>query len=75
MREATTIQLEKKVAKELKEAKEYPEQTYNALIEKMVKTFTRAKRTDQYDKFLHEMQKKKMKELWDNKDDEAWEHA
>ncbi len=24
----------------------------------------------QYDKFLHEIQKPKMKELWDNKEDE-----
>jgi len=28
----------------------------------------------QYDKFLEEIQKPKMKELWDNKEDEAWEH-
>jgi len=30
---------------------------------------------DQYDKFLHVAQKQKMKELWDNKEDEAWEDA
>ena len=71
----TTIQLDKRVIKELKEVKEYPEQTYNTLIQKMVESFKKAKERDQYDKFLHEIQKKKMKELWDNKEDEAWEHA
>ena len=71
----TTIQLDKKIVKELKDVKEYPEQTYNALIQKMVEHFKEAKERDQYDKFLHEVQKKKMKELWDNKPDEVWEHA
>jgi hypothetical protein len=27
------------------------------------------------DKFLHYAQKDKMKELWDNKEDEAWERT
>ena len=29
----------------------------------------------QYDEFLHKVQQPKMKELWDSKDDEAWEKA
>ena len=28
-----------------------------------------------YDEFLHKIQKAKMKELWDNKEDEIWETA
>ncbi|MBI4176240.1 MAG: hypothetical protein HY518_03480 [Candidatus Aenigmarchaeota archaeon] len=75
MAETTTIQLEKKVVKELKGVKEYPEQTYSALIKRMVETYRKAKERDQYDKFLHEIQKQKMKELWDNEEDEDWEHA
>lgn len=71
----TTIQLDKRIVKKLKEAKEYPEQTYNTLIEKMAETFKKAKGKDQYDKFLHHIQQHKMKELWDNKDDEDWEHV
>ena len=67
--------LYKSVVKKLKEVKEYPEQTYNALIEKMVETFKRHKERDQYDKFLHTIQKQKMKELWDNKEDEDWENV
>lgn len=33
------------------------------------------KEQNKYDKFLHKIQQAKMKELWDNKEDEAWENA
>lgn len=69
----TTIQVNKKVVKELKEVKDYPEQTYNALLAKMIRTYKDAKARNQYDEFLHKVQQKKMKEIWDNKTDEAWE--
>ena len=40
----------------------------------MIKNFKNVKERDQYDKYLHVIQKKKMKELWDNKeDDEEWD--
>ena len=71
----STILLRGDVIKMLKEAREHPRQTYNELIEKMLKIFLRVKQNDQYDKFLHEIQKEKMKEIWDNKEDEAWEDA
>ena len=71
----STIQLKEKVINEIKKAKEYPRQTYNELLFKMTKVFVELKKKDQYDKFLHEIQKPKMKELWDNKEDEAWENA
>ena len=29
----------------------------------------------QYDEYLHKIQQLKMKELWDNKEDGAWENA
>ena len=32
-------------------------------------------KNDNYDKFLHEIQKSKMKEIWDNKHDEIWEEV
>ena len=73
MSEVSTIQLEKEVIAQLKKAKEYPRQTYNELIAKMAKLFTGRK--NQYDEFLHKIQQPKMKELWDNTADEAWEHA
>lgn len=72
---ATTIQLNKDLVEALKESKEYPRQTYNELINKMVTLFQRAKKSNQYDEFLHKIQQPKMKELWDNKEDEAWENA
>ena len=72
---ATTIQIEKNLVDSLKEIKEYPRQTYNELIQKMIQIFKSMKERNQYDEFLHKVQKAKMKELWDNKEDEAWENA
>ena len=75
MADISTIQLTKDVIEELKKAKEYPRQTYDELISKMAKHFTRARERNQYDEFLHKIQQPKMKELWDNKEDEEWERA
>ena len=33
------------------------------------------KKRNSYDEFLHKIQKQKMKEVWDNKEDENWENA
>ena len=41
----------------------------------MAKIFCEVKKRNQYDEFLHKIQKEKMKELWDNKEDEEWENA
>jgi hypothetical protein len=72
----STIQLDKNVINELKKAREHPRQTYNELLLKMVRLFTKIKEQEnQYDKFLHRIQQPKMKELWDNKEDEDWENA
>ena len=75
METPTTIIVDKKLLEDLKKAKEYPRQTYNELLKKMIELFAKLKERDQYDKFLHEVQKSKMKEIWDNKEDEAWENA
>ncbi|MEK6862479.1 MAG: hypothetical protein AABY07_11055 [Nanoarchaeota archaeon] len=75
MKNGSTIQLEKKVIEQLKKAKEYPRQTYNELLDKMSKIFIGIKERNQYDEFLHKIQQHKMKELWDNKEDEVWENA
>ncbi len=77
MAEESTIMLERKIIHKLKEAKEYPRQTYNELINKMTSLFIAIKRQKEgnYDRFLFEIQKNKMKELWDNKYDEIWEKA
>ncbi|MFH1399760.1 MAG: hypothetical protein ABIG95_06665 [Candidatus Woesearchaeota archaeon] len=71
----TTIQLDKEVVSSLKQIKEYPRQTYNDLVKDMIQVFARVKQRNQYDEFLHKIQQVKMRELWDNKEDEAWENA
>ena len=75
MDDTTTVQLEKSVVESLKSSREYPRQTYNELISHMIIVFREVKKRNQYDEFLHKVQQHKMKELWDNKEDEAWEHA
>lgn len=75
MSEATTVQLDKSLVESLKKLKEYPRQTYNELIARMIEIFKNARLRNQYDEFLHKVQQQKMKELWDNSHDEAWENA
>jgi rRNA pseudouridine-1189 N-methylase Emg1 (Nep1/Mra1 family) len=75
MNSPTTIQLDKSVVKSLKQIREHPRQTYNELISRMIELFKNVKKRNQYDEFLHKIQQQKMKELWDNKEDEAWEDA
>jgi len=75
MSNVTTIQLNKSIVKALKELKEYPRQTYNELILHLVEFVKKTKMRNQYDEFLHKIQQSKMKELWDNKEDEVWEDA
>jgi len=72
---ATTIQISEKLRIKLQEAKDTPRQTYEELILEMITVFERIKKNNEYDKFLHNIQKNKMKELWDNKKDEVWENA
>jgi len=75
MNQESTILLDKQVIAKLKEAKEYPRQTYNELLDKMARLYISLKKQKegQYDRFLFEIQKKKMRELWDNEYDEVWE--
>jgi hypothetical protein len=73
MVEQSTIMLDKKIIELLKEAKDEPRQTYNELLKKMAMVFIKLKERNQYDEFIHKIQQPKMKELWDNKEDEIWE--
>ena len=73
--EVTTIQLTKSVVKELKIIRKYPRETYNETILNLIKTAKEAKKRSQYDEFIHRIQQTKMKELWDNTEDEAWADA
>ena len=73
--EITTIQLKKSVVKQLKDIRKYPRETYNETILNLIKNVKEAKKRRQYDEFLHRVQQAKMKELWDNDEDEAWGDA
>lgn len=73
--EVTTIQLKKALVKELKNIRRYPRETYNETISNLIKVAKESKTRRQYDEFLHTIQQLKMKELWDNQEDEAWDHA
>jgi hypothetical protein len=70
--DVTTIQLKKSVVKELKNIRKYPRETYNETISDLIKTAKESQKRRQYDEFLHRIQQAKMKELWDNEEDEAW---
>lgn len=73
--EKSTILLDKKIIELLKKSREHPRQTYNELLEKMATIFIKMKQKNQYDEFLHKIQQPKMRELWNNKEDEDWEKA
>ena len=75
MKEATTIQVKKSVVKELKSIRKYPRETYNEIISDLIKIAKDSKKRRQYDEFIHKIQQAKMKELWDNEEDEAWKDA
>jgi hypothetical protein len=75
MKEATTIQLKKSVVKELKSIRKYPRETYNETISDLINLAKESKKRTQYDEFIHKIQQAKMKELWDNQEDEAWQDA
>ncbi|HIH39894.1 TPA: hypothetical protein HA219_04210 [Candidatus Woesearchaeota archaeon] len=69
----TTIQLSKKTVELLNKSKDHPRQTYNELVEHMAKIHLVAKKATNYDRYIHEIQKEKMKELWDNEiDNQVW---
>ena len=56
-------------------SEEEQEKTYNELIEQMITVFKKVRENNQYDEFLHKIQQQKMKELWDNKEDEVWDNV
>ena len=68
---STTIQLKKSTVKELKNIRIYPRETYNETITNLVNFAKESKTRRQYYEFLHRIPQAKMKDLWDNKEDEA----
>ena len=70
--EVTTVQLDKAVVRALKRIKRYPRETYNDVIMGLIKN---AEEVKEFDRFVQESQKAKMKELWGEGDYSAWENA
>ena len=76
MKEATTtIKLKKSVVKELKNIRKCPRETYSETILNLIELAKESKKGTQYDEFIHKIQQVKMKELWDNPEDEVWNSA
>ncbi|MEK6859065.1 MAG: hypothetical protein AABX53_04110 [Nanoarchaeota archaeon] len=75
MADTSTVLLDKRIIELLKKAKEYPRQTYNEVLKKVLTTYLALRTRNQYDEFLHTIQQPKMKELWDNAADDAWDHV
>ncbi len=73
MSELTTIQIRKSTSRSIKETMIYRRETYDEAIVRLVELFNSVERKNQYDEFLHKVQQKKMRELWDNEDDGEWD--
>ena len=73
MSEFTTVRVDTDVLSALNRLKKHPRESYNEVISELVEL---ARDSDKYhDRFLNQIQKTKMKELWDNREDEAWDRA
>ncbi len=75
MGDLTTIQIRKSTSRSLKETMIYRRETYDEAIVRLVGLFNSVERKNQYDEFLHKVQQRKMRELWDNEDDEEWDNV
>ncbi|MFT4250797.1 MAG: hypothetical protein ACMXYD_05540 [Candidatus Woesearchaeota archaeon] len=69
----TTIQISKETRDLLKQAKDYPRQTYDDLLRRLARAKASLRQQNQYDKFLHNVQQVKAQELWDNEEDSFWD--
>lgn len=73
MSDFTTVRVNVDVLEALNKLKKHHRESYNEVISELVDF---AKQSTKYrDRFLIQVQKIKMRELWDNKEDEAWERA
>jgi predicted CopG family antitoxin len=73
MSEYTTVRIETKVLESLYRLKRHPRESYNEVISDLIEF---VKDSEEFHrKFVSAIQKTKMKELWNNKDDEGWERV
>ncbi len=71
----TTIQIKKDTAQLLKANRDHSRDSYDDIIRKLLQFYENAKTHNQYDEFLHKIQQMKMRELWDNDEDDAWDQS
>jgi hypothetical protein len=70
--DVTTIQLKKSVVKVLNSMKNYERETYSELIQGLIDFVKSDARKKEYADFIKFAQEKRMRDLWDNKEDEVW---
>lgn len=70
--EVTTIQLKKSLVKVLNGMKNYERETYSELVQGLIDFVKSDARKKEYADFIKLSQEKKMKDLWNNKEDEVW---
>ncbi len=73
MSEYTTVRVDTDVLESLAKMKKHPRESYNEVIAELVELAKSPNK--EHERFFSEIQKAKMKELWGNKEDEAWERA
>lgn len=71
----TTIQLKRSVVKALNGVKKYDRETYNEVILDLINFVKSTKMSEQYNEFIEMAQRQKMREMWENREDEVWENA
>lgn len=69
----TTILIDKSLVKDIKKVKDYPRQTYNEIIRRLLDVYILFKDTQIDTANIHTLQNSKMTELWDSKEDEIWD--
>ncbi len=69
----STILIEKKLIKDIQKAKDYPRQTYNEILRKMLDLYILFKGVQVDTANIHSLQKSKMSQLWNSKEDEVWD--
>lgn len=69
----TTILLDKSLVRDIKRAKDYPRQTYNEILRKLLDVYMLFKGVQFDTANINTLQKSKMTEIWDSKEDEIWD--
>lgn len=69
----TTIQIGSELKDILERLKIHPREPYSDVIARLISLYSES--TEEILKTVNMVQKEKMRELWDNKDDEVWNNV